>query len=814
VHALWHDVRFAARSLANSRGFTVVAVVTLGLGIGANTTILSLADALFLRGLSVPDARDVVHVNGAVAGRADTYPLSFPDFRYYRERSRSFADIAAHYPGSPLSLVIDGVPSSIIGSVVTANYFTILRIRPALGRFFVPAEDSVRDRDAVVVIGYGLWRERFGGAPDVIGKRMLVNGTSFTIVGVAPPGFRGVIGGMPESQVWLPSAMFRVGYRYCNAFERGCTIVQMLGRLRRGVTLADAQVELDVLARQLASAFPETNRDVGVRVVAARGATVRADQSRLVGLLAGAVGVVLLIACANLSGLLLARGLGRRKEVAVRVALGATQGRVVRQLLVETVLIALGAGAMGTVAAVWGKDLIQSLYGSDYAGRPINFSLEIGWSVLGWTLGLSMLCGIIAGLVPALESRRADVMRVLRDESTGSGLTRLRLRNLLVVSQVALSVALLVGAGLTIRSMQRLYQGRTFDPRRVVVLRLRPSLVGHESERAWRFQREVVRRLEALPGVESASPSEGIPMFGGGGEVDVSIPGRNVRGAADSVRVATNRVGARYFATLGSGLLDGREFTDRDVAGTPNVAILNDVLADRLWPRARAVGRSVLIDGTPHEVIGVVRDLQSYSLTDRPQPYLFRSYWQQDDKTSWQEDSRTHVRVRGDPHAILPALRREIAAVDPDVPISEDYALSDRVRYTFQPVRVASRALVCFALALTLSMVGLYGVLAFAVSLRTREIAIRMALGTGRADVGRLVLGQSARLAVTGAAIGVAVALAGARLLASLLYGVPTHDLTAFIGAPLVLIAVALVATLVPVRRAMRVDHGIALRHE
>ena len=815
MRALWHDVRFATRSLSKSRAFAVAAAATLGLGIGANATIFSLADALFLRGLAVPDAHDVVHVNQTLAGRTDTYPLSLVDYGYYRERSRSFSGLAAHYPGSPLSVVIDGLPISFIGSVVTSSYFTVLRIQPAVGRFFVASEDAARGGEPVVVIGYGMWQQRFGGTADVIGKSVLVNGTPFTIVGVAPQGFRGVIGGMAESHLWLPSGMFRVGYRYCNAFERGCTIVQMLGRLRRGVTIPDAQAELDVLTRQLAAAFPNTNRDLGVRVAPTRGASVLSAQSRLVGLLAGAVGIVMLIACANLSGLLLARGLRRRKEIAVRVALGATQARVVRQLLAESVLIALAGGVLGVAAAVWGKDLIESLYGSDYAGRPINFSLEIGWAVLGWTLGLAMLSGIVAGLVPALEGRRADVMSVLRDESTGAGLTRLRLRNALVVSQVALSVALLVGAALTLRSMHVLSQGRGFDPRRVVVLRLRPSLVGHDPQRAWRFQREVVRRLEALPGVESASPSEGIPMFGGGPEVDVSVSGRGAIAAADSLRVLTNRVGAHYFATVGSRLVDGREFTDRDAAGAPNVAIINDVLAERLWPGTRAVGRSVLVDGGAHEVVGVVRDLQSYSLTDRPRPYIFRSYWQQNDTSSWQEDSRTHVRVRGDPWAILPVLRREVAAVDATVPISEDYALSDRLRYTFQPVRVASRLLICFGvLALTLSVIGLYGVMAFAVGQRTREIAIRMALGANRGDVGRMVLRQSARLAVTGAALGVAAALAGARLLASYLYGVPMSDLAAFVSAPLILIAVSLVATYVPVRRAMRVDHGVALRHE
>ena len=563
MSTLWHDVRYAARSLAAGRGFTVVALATLALGIGANATIFSFVDALFLRPLPVRDAHEVVHVGQTVRGSADTRSLSLVDFAYYRARSGSFAELAAHYPGSPLHLVIDGLPRSTIGSVVTASYFTVLGIRPALGRFFVASEDSTAGRDAVVVIGHALWQQAYGGASDVIGKRVQINGTPFTIVGVAPEGFRGVVAGMASSDVWLPSATFDVGYRYCNAFERGCTIVQMLGRLAPGVTVERAQAELDVLARQLATAYPETNRGLGVRVSPARGATVQSGQPQLVAVLVGAVAVVLLIACANLSGLLLARGLRRRREIAVRLALGATRGRLVRLLLTESVLLAVGGGVLGVGVAGWGKELLQSMYATNYAGTPINLELTIGWEVIAWTFALSVLAGVASGLVPALQGRRADVQSVLREEGTGAGggVTRPRLRSALVVSQVALSVALLIGAGLLLRSVQQLLRGPGFDPGRVVVLRLRPSLVDYDAAKAWAFQREVIRRLGALPGVESASTSEGLPMFDFGTRVDVSVPGGDSPRPADTLQVLSNRVGDGYFATLGARLLDGREFT-------------------------------------------------------------------------------------------------------------------------------------------------------------------------------------------------------------------------------------------------------------
>jgi predicted permease len=393
--------------------------------------------------------------------------------------------------------------------------------------------------------------------------------------------------------------------------------------------------------------------------------------------------------------------------------------------------------------------------------------------------------------------------------------TRSRLRSALVVSQVALSVVLLVGAGLLLRSMQQLVRGPGFDPRRVVVLRLRPSLVRYDAVKAWAFQREVLRRFSALPGVESASPSEGLPMFDYGFDVSLSLPGAEASRAADTLRVTSGRVGAGYFATLGARLLDGREFTDDDRAGAPPVVIVNDVLAARLWPGARAVGRTVVLDGRPYEVVGVARDVQYHSLAERPTPYLYRSYWQQRDSSGWQQDSRTHVRVRGDARAMLPLLRREVAAIDPAVPVSEDGALVDRVRYTFQPVRLASAALVSFAaLALVLSMVGLYGVLAFTVSHRTREIAIRVALGARGSQVVRMVLAGGARLAALGIVLGAALTLAATRALAGLLYGVAPHDPLVIGGVALGLGAIALLASAVPAWRATRVDTIQALRAE
>lgn len=815
MHGFMQDLRFAARLMVKSRGFTAVALATLALAIGANATIFSLVDTLFLRPLPVPDAHRIVHVDQTRPGRVDRFPLSLADYQYFRSRSTAFSELAAHYPTAPLHLVVEGEPRSVSGSVATASYFTVLGIQPALGRFFSAAEDSVPDRDAVAVISYHLWQERFAGASAVIGQTLRLNGRVFSIVGVAPKGFVGVLPGVSVVEVWIPSAMFRTGYRFCNAFERGCTVVQLLGRLKPSSDRLAAQAELDVLARQLADVYPATNKDLGVSVIPAVGTARIAGQGRVVALLLAAVVALLLVACANLAGLLLARAIRRRREIAARLVLGATRGRVIRQLLTESALLSFVGGALGLAVALWGTELIQAVFATDYAGRPMNFTLEIGWRVAAATLALSVLTTLVFGTVPALQTRGADIVGVLRDEGVAGGPVRSRLRSLLVVAQVALSVVLLSGALLLVRSVQHLYTGPGFDPSRVIILRLRPSLVDRPTDQAWAFQKEVVRRLEALPGVASASVSEYLPVFGSGERVELWPDGRKPERPADAIGALSSRIGSGYFKTLGLPVLEGREFTSRDERGAPAVTIVNDILARRLWPGASALGKTLVIDGRPHEVVGIVRDAQYHSIAEEAQPYLYRSYWQQTPGAGWVKDSRTHVRVQGDARAMMTAIRREVAAVDPSIPIGEDYPLLDRVTFTFRPLRVATLTLVSFGgLAIFLSAIGLYGVLALTVSQRTREIAIRMALGAGHARVARAVLRQSLALAATGAVVGVAVSAMGARQLASFMYGVPQYDPIAFVGAPLMLVAVALTASYLPARRATRVEPSIALRYD
>jgi putative ABC transport system permease protein len=610
--------------------------------------------------------------------------------------------------------------------------------------------------------------------------------------------------------------MFRVGYKYCDGLAPGCNIVTLIGRLAPGVRLADAEAELATLARQLEISSPKTNQGLGVIVKPARGAdpASQRDSAPILALLGAAVGVVLLIVCANLAGLLLARNLARARELALRLSLGASRSRIVRGLLAESLLLALLGGTLGIGVALLGNRLILSFYQFNYNGLPTFFNLGLDPAVLGVTLAVTLLTVLAFGLVPALRASRTDLLTTIKDDGQSPGAGRSRLRDALVVLQVALSLVLAVDATLLVRSLRHIYQGESFDPSRVVMVRLRPTLIGYEPERAHAFQVEVLRRLEATPGIVSASPAA-YPAMWSDNTIRVWSPGSPPADPDRAPRYGTNAIGPRFFETLGVHPVAGREFDARDQAGAPAVVIVNQALAEHLWPGAYAIGQRLVIDTVASEVVGVVPNLQYRLAGQSAEPFVYQSYWQGKPGDSWLTESRTHILVTGDPRAMLPEIRRVIAGVDPDMPVSEDQALVDRLMYEFQPVRVAESLLVCFgALAVLLSAFGLYGVLAFRVAQRTREIGVRMALGAGAGAVAGLVLRRGAFLALVGVAIGVVAALASVRLLGSVLYGVSGGDPLAFASASLLLIGVALAASYLPARRATRLDPLLALRHD
>jgi len=816
---LHQDLRYAIRRMKDAPGFTAAAIATLALGLGLNSTVLSLAHAIFLKPLPLPDASRLVLVDQTSATRPPdfAFPLSFPDYLHYRDHARSFEGLAAHYATSPMHVSTSDGGFGLLGSVVTANYFAALRLQPAAGRFFTTEEDRVPGRDPVAVISHQLWRARFNGDTRILGGKIRINGTDFTVVGIVPEQFRGVLRGIDPVDVWIPTAMFEVGYRFCDGFSRSCRVVNLVGRLADGRTLQDAQTEMSLLAHQLETTFPETNKGRGVVVRPARG--IRIDEQMrnrpVVGLMAAAAALVLLVSSANVAGLLLARGLRRRKEIAIRLALGASRPRLVRQLLVESGVLAIAGGVSGLIVAIWATDLAGRFVAGAGPGTTSYYTLSLDLRVLAAGFAIALVTGLATGIAPALQSTRTDAVPALKDESAGTGSRRTPLREGLIVLQVAVSVLLLAASGLVVRSFLTVQRGPGFDPDAIVVARLRPSLLGYSAERAWAFQREVIRRLEAIPGVIAASPANNPPLPGWGrGLAPIQIAGDSGDPSA-AFRVMTTTVGPRYFLTVGVPLVEGRDFDDRDRVDGPPVVIVNEAAARHFWPSGGAAGNVVTLGGKRVEIVGVVKNFQYVRAFEQPEPIAYFDFWQQDTADNWSKDSRTHVRVAGNAAAMLPQIRRAIAAVDADVAVSEFQTIGARLDASFPELSAARAFLVTFAvLTLALSAIGLYAALAFAVGQQTREIAVRMALGAARMDVGRLVLRRGVAIVAIGAAAGLAAGAAAGPLLANLLYGVSARDPLTLLAGPSILGLVALLAMWLPARRAMALDPMTALRSE
>jgi predicted permease len=611
--------------------------------------------------------------------------------------------------------------------------------------------------------------------------------------------------------------MFAIGYRYCDALSaRACAMVGVVGRLAGGTSIGEAQAELAGLMRQLEVTYPETLKGRGVWVRPARGIRIleQARNAPIVALLAVAAGLVLVIASANVAGLLLARGLRRRKEIAIRLAIGASRGRLIRLLLVESMMLAAAGGVAGLQIAVWATELLRAFFGVGAAGSlNLDLSLDPRTALIGF--GVAVFTGVATGIAPALQSTRPDVALAMKDGTAGGGRTRSIVREGLIVVQVALSVLLLGAGGLLVRSFFMLHRGPGFDPDRVAIVRLRPSLVGFTNDRAWAYQHNVIERLEALPGVLAASPASAPPLPGWARRATAARLPVDSSDSSREYEVGTALVGPRYFKTLGVGVVEGREFNDGDTMNSPRVVVVNDTLARHFWPSGRAVGSLLTVGQNRAQVVGVVKDLQWLSALQEPDPVAYLNFWQQDRSNPWAQDSRTHIRIAGDAEAALPEIQRTIAATDPDVPISEVQSLGASLDSQFAAVRAARTMLVTFgALALGLSMIGLYAALAFAVGERTREIAVRLALGASRADVGGLVFRRGMTIVSLGIAAGIAACVIAGPFLAHLLYGVSPRDPLAIALGPSVLIVVAALAISLPAWRAMQQNPIVALRAE
>ncbi|PYU64005.1 MAG: hypothetical protein DMG56_07845, partial [Acidobacteria bacterium] len=724
---------------------------------------------------------------------------------------KTVEDLTTPYSTAPLYISANGETGEVQGAVVSSSYFPLLGLRPYLGRFFTPGEDSVADRDAVSVLGYGFWQRIYNGDSNVLGKTLLINGHTFTIVGVMPPDFHGVeIGGMPN-EIWIPAMMVRVGY--CDGFQPSCTILSIMGRLKPGTSMPKAQAEIAALLQQLRASDSTFDQRIGASVTPATGMSENREYNlMLVRLLAAIAVVLLLIVCANLGGLLVARGTARRGEIAMRLALGAGRGRIVHQLLTESLLLALAGGAGGFLLSTWTSRLLVNFYSVDDEGYKHLFDVRPDATVLLFSLAVAAAAGLLFGLLPALQASRTDLNDALKGGGGTVGASRKSSRTALATVQVAFSLALLVGAGLLARSAAFIQSGSNMDLRHLLGLRLPVSLIHYPPDKARTFKQEVVRRLRGLPGVQSVSLAKGQGLiWNPWPSARATLPGKTYTKPEEEPRIAVKPIAPDYFATLRIPFVSGRDFNNSDKPGSPPVTIVNETFARQIAANRLPLGQTVLIDAKPYQIVGLVKDAQMRSSIEGPLAVAYVPFWQ--DETLL--EARMCIRVAGDPAAALSMVRRAIASIDPEVPVTETMPLMDQVRGAYTDARVASAVLSCAAfLALILSVMGLYGVVSYEVGRRTKEIGVRTALGARPHDVLRLFLRQGFGVVLTGALFGGGLALATTRLLGAWLFGVGSADPLSFGVATAVLLAATVTATYLPARRALLVDPMVALRYQ
>jgi len=808
MKTLWQDIRFAARMLWKTPGFTIVAVLALALGIGANTAIFSVVNAVLLRPLPFTAPERLVAVLSVnVRDGGEQFGGASPaDFLDWRKENNAFEAITAYSAGS-VNLVGGEQPEQFPGARVSDGFFKVFDAKPLLGRTLLPEENSVRG-NRVIVLSHRLWQRRFGGDPGVVGKTVTTGYGSSTIVGVLPPEFKEPA----YAEVWTPLLMDTGEMK-----PRESRYFTAAARLKSGVSMEQAQAEMTVLAERLAVAHPETNATWGVRLVPLHERGVTLVRPALFILL-GAVGFVLLIACANVANLLLARAMARHKEVAIRTAMGATRTRIVRGLLVESLLLAALGGVAGLLLALWGVDAITALVPSDWRFPRLDES-RIDLTVLGFTLGVSVLTGLVFGLLPALKASNPNVYESLKETGRGAtaGMRVQRLRGLLVVSEIALTLLLLVGAGLLMKSLLLLQQADLgFNPQNLFTANISVPLnkkYSQDEQRATLYQR-IVEEVGKSPDVEAVAASSGPPLVSFGLNFAFEVEGR-ASAPGDKREAFYSAISPGYFRALGVPVRTGREFTERDGKDTSPVVVINETMARRFFPDADPIGKQLKIkhymsDFISHEIVGVVRDTKQMNLSDETEIEMYVSHFQQ----PWLSTALV-VRTRSGSANASAIVRRAVAAVDKDLPVADVKTMEQLMSESIAQPRFYTLLLGIFAaIAVLIAGVGIYGVMNYTVAQRTHEIGIRRALGAQGADVMRLVVGHGMMLALLGVGVGLAGAFALTRFLASLLYGVSATDGWTFAAVALLLAAVAFVACYIPARRAMKVDPMIALRYE
>jgi predicted permease len=815
MDSLLQDVRYAVRMLIKRPGFTLIVVLTLALGIGANTAIFSFMNSLFLRPLSFTEPDRLVRLYGVDADGRRFDVFSYANYADLRDRSQSFAGLAAHQHVS-VNLSTGAGAENVQGEIVTGNYFEMLGAQAMAGRPLLDEDDSAAGAHPVVVISHGLWQTRFGASPNAIGAKIYLNGHPFTIVGVMPEEFRGAYQAI-AADFWAPMMMHdQVRPRGTPLTERGWGWLNGTARLKAGVTREQAQAEVDQIAGRLEQEYPRINKGQRFELLQASALPeqFRESVSGVLGFFMAVVLLVLLVACANIASLLLSRVMARRPELAIRQSLGATRGRLMRQWLTESLLLSCLGGAAGLLIAIWMGEGLMSLVPSDFG--EFSPKLPLDGRVLGFTFIVSLLTGVGCGLLPALRASKTDVVSALKEGSAtaaGSALGT-RLQQLFVVAQMAVCSVLLIVAGLLLRSLR---ESALFNPGfnsdNLLLATVDLSRNGYSEARGHAFYSQLTERLKSRPGARGATFAIVVPLGLSRETRGFIIPGQEPPPGKTYFSLNANVVGPEYFETMGIELLSGRGFDARDgEAGARPVVVINETMARRFWPGQDPVGRSVQMkkDGPPIEIIGVARDIKYYSLGEEPLPYLYGSFSQ-----FYSPSVTLHVRTAGDPRLMARALKEEVEGLDPNVAVTGVTTLAElRQSSLFASWLMAMVSTLFGLLAVGLTALGLYGILSYSVSLRRREVGIRMALGAQAGDIFKLIVRQGLTITLAGIGVGMAGSLAVTRFLSSMLFGVSAADPLTFAAIAALLMAVAFVACFLPARRATSVDPIIALRHE
>jgi putative ABC transport system permease protein len=809
MDTLIQDLRFGIRMLLQKPGFTIVALIALALGIGANTAIFSVVNTILIRPLPYTESDKLVWIwEENPASDIKREPASGPNFTDWKNQNSVFENMTGFTKYNPI-LTESGEPERITGTIVSSSFFDVLKAQAAMGRTFLPEEDQ-KGKDKVVVLSQGLWQRRFGADPKILGNSIKLNGNSFTVVGIMPPSFENPLPGeQTKAELWVP-----IGFDLTKMGRRG-DFLNVIGRLKPGISIEQARAELKTIAGRLEQQYQSTNAGWSVTVLSLHERFVGDVKPALIVIL-GAVGFLLLIACANVANLLLSRATARQKEIAIRNALGAGRSRIIRQLLTESLILSIAGGAIGLLLALWG---VEALVAFSPGNIPRIDKVTLDNRVLGFTLGISFLTGVLFGLIPALHASRSDLNEALKEggRSSTEGIKRNKIRNMLVVSEIALALVLLIGSGLMVKSFLKLQQVNPgFNPDNLLTMQFTlPRSKYKETHQLQAFYQQLIEKVKSVPGIQNAAVVGTVPLSGGGDVLSFNIEGRPLPPLDKGLDSESQVISSEYFSTMGIKLLKGRYFTEQDTKDSQKVAIINEAMAKRYWPGEDPIGKRITQDDPLNttnwlSIVGIVEDVKHNTLDEVTYPQMYEIYTQR-----VKPNLCLVAKTTGDPLNLASAIRGEVQSLDKDQPLYNVKSMESLLSSSIAGHRFNTFLIGIFAaIALILTAVGIYGVISYSVNQRTNEIGIRMALGAQQNDVFKLIVGQGLKLALLGVAIGLAGAFTLTRVLYSLLFGVSTTDLITFTVVPIIIVAVALIASFIPARRATKVDPTIALRYE